>query len=250
MNWREKKLKIVVGINSLSISQQPAYSNHIQFFYRLGRSYSNIEFCLVNPPRMSIDRMRNMSAEVTLKGEFDYLLFLDDDVLVPESRECASLAMLLDADADIVAGDVMISGYPFNHMYFRYDEDKVNLNQVEHTSEHKQELQDVDAVGFSLCLIKRDLLLDVPKPFFVTGTNNTEDIYFCLKAKAVKPETTIKVDTRIVCSHILWPELISADNVENFKKYYEVQFPLAIEQHNADRGNDYYKLVTADGATA
>jgi hypothetical protein len=245
MNWREKHLKIVVGINSLSVSQQPAYSNHIQFFYRLGRSYPNIEFCLVNPPRMPIDRMRNMSAEVTLKGEFDYLLFLDDDVLVPENRKCASLAMLLDADADIVAGDVMIRGYPFNHMYFRYD-DKENLIPVPHTEDFKKELQEADAVGFSLCLIKRELLLDVPKPFFITGTNNTEDIYFCLKAKLARPDATIKVDTRIVCSHILWPELISAENCTNFKNYYEAQFPEATAEVNLD----YYKLVTAEGVSA
>lgn len=237
-NWRQKKLKIVVGINSLTFAQQPAYSNHIQFFYRLGRSYPNIDFCLVNPPRMSIDRMRNMSAEVTLKGEFDYLLFIDDDVLVPFE----GLAKLLDMDCDIAAGNVMIRGYPFLHMLFE-DDGKKGLQAIAELPEPLGVI-DVKAVGFSFCLIKRDILLDVPKPFFITGANNTEDIYFCMKAFQARPDVIIKADTSIVCGHILWPEIINEDNRENYKAYYDKQFPGEIEALIFDRGNEYYNLVT------
>ena len=41
---------------------------------------------------------------------------------------------------------------------------------------------DCSAVGFSFCLIKMDVLLKCPKPFFITGPKNTEDIYFCIKS--------------------------------------------------------------------
>lgn len=218
MSNTSKKIRIVVGINSLVSTQHLAYSNHIQFFFRLGRNFPNIEFCLVNPSRMAIDRMRNMAAQTALNNDFDYLLFLDDDVLVPFD----GLQKLLDADADIAAGNVIIRGYPFENMYFDYTEDG-NLKNVpfDDNPATKHDVINVGAVGFSFALISVDLLKRIPKPFFITGPNNTEDIYFCVKARKHAPNCTIKVDKSIECGHILWSEIISPQNREIFKKYYE-----------------------------
>lgn len=222
------KCKIVVGINSLVSTTQPAYSNHIQFFFRLGRNYPEIDFILVNPSRMGIDRMRNLCARTALEYNADYILFLDDDVLIPFD----SLKYLLDTNADIVAGDVLIRGYPFNHMAFRYpliadrfDLEGKSLKAIEKWSEDELGgVVDVDAVGFSLCLIKVKLLKRVPEPWFLTGPRNTEDIYFCVKAKLFEQSTSIKVCSNVICEHILWAETISATNREEYKKYMERQF--------------------------
>ena len=238
-NWREQaKVKIAIGINNLTAVSQPAYSNHLQFFYRLGRSYTNLEVLLINPARMSIDRMRNMAAEQALKWEADYLLFLDDDVLIP----FGSLAHLLDANKDIIAGDVLIRGYPFEHMIFDYLEDKKGMHAIREVEEPLG-VYDCDAVGFSYCLIKIDVLKKCPKPFFITGPKNTEDIYFCIKAKLANPDLTIACDTRIKCGHMLNPYPIGPENVDLFRKYYEAQYPQAIAQQEQDRGNDYYVVV-------
>src|SRR3954464_13144095 len=75
--------KIVIGVNSLVSTTHAAYSNHIQLFFRLGRHYPQYDFIFVNPPRMSIDRMRNMAAPGANQAEAKYLIFIDDDVLVP-----------------------------------------------------------------------------------------------------------------------------------------------------------------------
>jgi len=242
--WRDEgvRTKIVIGINNLTAVHQPAYSNHIQFFFRLGRSYPSLDILLVNPARMSIDRMRNMAAEQALKWEADYLLFLDDDVLIP----FGSLAHLLDADKDIIAGDVLIRGYPFEHMIFDYkkDENGITTSMLPiHDPEEPLGVYDCDAVGFSYCLIKIDALKKCPKPYFITGPKNTEDIYFCIKAKLANPELTIACDTRIQCGHMLNPYPVSPDNVKNFREYYEKQYPQALKEQEKDRGNDYYEIV-------
>lgn len=224
----ERKLKIVVGINSLVSTTQPAYSNHIQFFFRLGRNHPDIDFILVNPSRMGIDRMRNLCAKTALETDADYILFLDDDVLIPFS----SLRYLLEANSDIVAGDVLIRGYPFNHMAFRYpyikeryDLEGKNLKAIEAwKSEEISSVVDVDAVGFSLCLLKMSLLKKIPEPWFLTGPRNTEDIYYCMKARMYDPQCTIKIDTRIECAHILWSETITTSNRSNYCEYMEKQF--------------------------
>jgi hypothetical protein len=206
-----------------------------------------LEICLVNPSRMSIDRCRNLAAEVALDKDFDYLLFLDDDVLVPFN---GSLQKLVSANADIVAGDVLIRGYPFDHMMFRYDgPESRNLKPLAELPKEEIETSGpvipVDAIGFSYCLIKVELLKKMPKPFFITGPTNTEDIYFCLKAKKYMPETTIKVDTSIKCAHILWAETIDADNKPHYKEYYEKAFPEVIPkpEDRLDRGDEYLKMV-------
>lgn len=237
--------KIVICINSLVSTVQPAYSNHIQFFYRLGRDMPDLETCLVNPSRMSIDRTRSLAAEVCLEKEFDYLLFLDDDVLVPHKN---SLQKLIQADADIVAGDVIIRGWPFNHMMFRYADDaKTQLKPLASLPEGEEGVIDVDAVGFSYCLIKAEVLRKIPKPFFVTGPTNTEDIYFCLKAKKHLPELTIKVDTSVTCAHILWAEAIDNRNLEHFKDYYKAAYAdmLPPDPEAKDRGEKYLEMVKA-----
>lgn len=234
--FMKRKLKIVVGTNSLTSTRHQAYSNHCQFWYRLGRSTPH-DYIFVNPDRMSIDRMRNMAAEVALGQEADYLLFIDDDVLIPKD----SLTRLLTADVDIIAGDVMIRGYPFPHMLFKQDK-KGGLKSMQAVPK-KRGVIDVDAVGFSLCLIKTSLLSKLTKPYFVTGTHNTEDIYFCLKAKAEVPKVTIKADTSVICSHILWDETISSYNRKYFKRYYEQQNPEDCKQEPRDRGAEYLALV-------
>lgn len=238
----KKQQKIVVGINSLVSTTQPAYSNHIQLFYRLGRNYRNIDFCLVNPPRMSIDRMRNLSARTALEIEASHLLFIDDDVLIPYPFDF--LTKLLDCKADVAAADVIIRGWPFNHMMFNYNKDKSGLNVV-HDVDKKLGPTECGAVGFSCCLISTELLRELPPPYFVTGASNTEDIYFCVKAKNKFPKVKIVCDTSIQCGHILSAEVIEPGNLKEYRHYFERQFkpPKPTKVKGGDRGTPYYNLV-------
>jgi hypothetical protein len=52
----------------------------------LGRSYSDIDFDLCAAPDVH-DNMRSC-AKAAIEGEFDYLWFIDDDVLLDQTR-CA-----------------------------------------------------------------------------------------------------------------------------------------------------------------
>jgi hypothetical protein len=232
------KHKVVVCINSLVATRHQAYSNHIQFFFRLGRNYPNVDFILFNPDRMSIDRARNTAAELALEQEADYLLFIDDDVIIP--MDC--LGKLIEVDADIVAGDVCIRGYPFDHMLFYWTKNKEGLKAYSKLPTNKGEVIDVGAVGFSLCLIKTSLIKRLSKPYFITGVNNTEDIYFCLKAfqetQNDKP-VTVKGHLGIVCHHLMWDEAISTYNKKQYKKYYEAMNPGVLKKITDDRGAEY-----------
>ncbi len=246
-----RKLKIMVGTNTLTQVDQLAYVNHCNLWFRFGRDYPNIDFGFSSPRRASIDRMRNQTAQAALENNFDYLMFIDDDVLVP--KNC--LTGLLACDSDIAAGHTIIRGYPYDNMFFKYldPEHEEGLTFNNDPVLNDKGVIDCAAVGFSLVLIKCDLLRKVPPPYFVTGTKNTEDVYFCIKAKKYNPETTIVVDPKITTAHILGSEVIEPENKEAYKKFFEQQFPSMVkkkhpdENAHGDRGDGYLKMIQGVG---
>ncbi len=235
-------MRIFIGINTLTSIEQPVYSNHLQFFFRLGRNTQH-DFAINTPRRMSIDRMRNQTAKLALEWEADYLMFIDDDVVIPIN----SLDRLINCNSDIAAGWTLIRGYPFQNMFYRYVDG--NPQAIENFPDSALPIiadqVKVDAVGFSCALIKCELLKKVPQPWFVTGPSNTEDIYFCIKARHFLPDTSIVVDTSIKTSHALGTEYISPDTKEAYRNYHEVLYPDSAKEREkeVDRGEGYLEMV-------
>lgn len=238
-NKVEKRLRILVGVNTLTAVSQPVYSNHCQFWYRLGRQYPHIDFMLNNPRRMSIDNMRNMTAKVALDNDIDYIFFLDDDVLTPID----TLGQLLACDADVAAGWTLIRGYPYKNMFFKYqDEAKIALTNWQDPVKSEDGLFHVDAVGFSCCLLKMEHLRKVSQPYFVTGPYNTEDIYYCIKSKKEIPDTKIIVHPGVMTAHILGLEAIDPLTRGAYKTYFETLYPEAIKQIDKTEENPIQRV--------
>ena len=222
MENQKNRKRILVGVNTLTSVSRAVYSNHCQFWYRLGRSYPDFDFILCHPERMAIDNMRNMAAKVALENDVDYILFIDDDVLVPLD----TLGRLLACDADIAAGWTLIRGYPYKNMFFKFiGDDKRALQNWQEPVKNDRGLFEVDAVGFSCCLIKVEHMKKIPQPYFVTGPFNTEDVYYCLKARYEIPETTIVVDPMVMTAHKLGDEFIDPITKGAYKNYFETLYP-------------------------
>lgn len=232
-------MKILIGVNNLVAIDQLAYGNHIQFFYRLGRLFPNDMIALCNPRRMSIDKMRNFCARVALEGEFDWLLFLDDDVIVPPPFDC--LNKLIAHNKDICAGVTIIRGYPFHPMVFKEGYEGAHFDDYKKFADEKG-LVECDAVGFSLCLIRVELLRKIRPPYFITGTNHTEDVYFCKRVKDQFPETKIYVDSTIETGHILGSEIITPETIPLWKRFEEERNPAILQKDvtvEGDRTQEY-----------
>lgn len=233
--------KIMVGINVLDSVKADSYVSHMNFIYRCAKHFPTTQFFLHAPQRMSIDNMRNHTAKLALRYECDYLCFIDDDVMV----EPLMLRGLIEADKDIVMEETYIRGYPYDAMFFKMKEGRlVNYNDFRpHVT--SDGLVSVDAVGFSAVLIKCSLLKKLSIPYFVTGSNFTEDVYFCLKAveELGRENVTIFVDTKYPTKHRLNAEYVTSINRELLKKFQEDQMDLLgipwrrIE--TGDRDNDY-----------
>jgi hypothetical protein len=219
-------IKILVLINTLTSISSYVYSNHIEFFITSKKLCPDVSFIMFTPHRMSIDRARNEAAKKALQLECQYLLFIDDDVLLPRN----TLELLLEADKDIVAGLVMIRGFPFNVMAFKLEDDEEHegeqklgyFNNLPVDEDEKLvELAECDAVGFSCCLIKIGLFQAMIPPYFVSFPNMTEDVFFCGKAKkTLDPEPKIFVHTGVQCGHLMSPEPIEWGVKEMFQEFY------------------------------
>ncbi len=241
--------KVLLAVNTLAGVNSQVYAAHLNLAYRIGKETGD-EFSLFNASRMSIDRFRNQAAQFALQNECDYLMFLDDDVIVPRD----TYTLLKAADVDVVTPLVYIRGYPFKPMMFKsidfgaetglttYDDwEAVIEKQTSHMLE-------CAAIGFSCALIKVSLLKKVPPAWFVTGTNHTEDVYFCVKARQIlENQVSIYVDTRIHAGHMLDPEFITYGMRKPLLDFFDSCTPEYAERENksrksaGDRKDDYFE---------
>ena len=79
-------MRTLVLVNVLNSVNSYIYTNHIEFWSKTKELYPkshNNEFFLFTPPRMSVDMARNTAAKQAMMLECDYLMFIDDDVLIP-----------------------------------------------------------------------------------------------------------------------------------------------------------------------
>ncbi len=257
MNTR--KLKTLVLVNTLNAVSSFIYSNHIAFWCWNKVHLPDMEFEFFTPPRMSIDMARNMAAKIALEKECDYLLFIDDDVLIP----AYTLPVLISANADITAALVIIRGYPFHVMAFKHEDKElpffdelptVIINDREVLKDPVTQEDGLAAVGFSCCLIRTALLRKMRTPYFITGPRNTEDVYFCLRARDTIntlrlnddsiPPLSINLVTSIQCGHFLHPEPIEYRTIDIFKQLYEELDPnlkANSERPQDQRDIDYIK---------
>lgn len=244
-------MKTLIGVNCLESVNSFVYASHCQFWVNAKKAFPEDEFAFFTPYRMSIDNMRNTAAKMALEGDYDYLMFIDDDVLVqPNTYE-----VLRSRDKDIIMALTFVRGWPFKPMFFKGEgiKDRAGLRceTLDFYDDWKDNVWDglvkCEAVGFSCVLIKVDILKVMEPPYFVTSSKQTEDVYFCCKARyTLNPTPTIFVDVTVPTTHMMMPDGVSAENVESFRKFFDPNEPIG--KSRMDRIFDAVKELRNDTA--
>lgn len=233
-----RKKQVLVAINTLTSIAQGPYMDHMRLYYHLGRRNPKYDFHQMVATRVSIDRFRNNAASIALKNNMDYLMFIDDDMRLPIDV----FEQLVNARLDIAAAHTYIRGYPYKLMSFKAEGSRMVNHSQEDLATGDKVLK-CAAVGTAVSLIKVDLFRRIPPAWFVTGTHNTEDIYFCVKAKQFIKNVKIGMVKSCITGHELAPEVISYHTRQAHMGYMEsFMTPLEIENirnDGIDHGKQY-----------
>lgn len=132
--------------------------------------------------------------------EGDWLFFLDDD----QTFEPDVLLQLLDRNVDIIQALTPRRTEPFAPIAFK----EINGRYVDTPPDEIAEsgISEVAAVGCGCMLIRRHVFEKVEGPWFETnGYGETDDLYFCRKARAAGFKVWLDSDNR--CGHMVVGEV-------------------------------------------
>ena len=144
---------------------------------------------------------RNKIVKKVLDGGFDYVLFVDSDMIIPED----ALEHMLEYPVDVCFGL-----YPhkntkdgFAEIFKPKDGDFTERFTYKELEEYIR--VDVKGGGFGCVLIKSEVFMWLMYPWFqfVSYTNETflsEDLYFC--GNATRAGFKLQADTRVKCGHL------------------------------------------------
>lgn len=123
---------------------------------------------------------RNHLCEQAIKGEYDYIFWLDSDIVfAPDILE----RMLEDIkDRDMVSGLYYRRKYPYTPVAFKTLGFTDNNEFVfENIDDHPGEIFEIAGCGFGCVLMRTDFLFDMAGGWFTPTVTAGEDCAFCIR---------------------------------------------------------------------
>lgn len=169
------------------------------------------DIILEQPFGFSVPDARNFVVNKAIKEDFDYIFFVDDDVLIPRN----ALVQLVHHKADIVGGFYYRKYFPLEStgMHVNENDEPVPIEIL--TNKQIQEnikgykigdiIHNTLVLPSGVTLIKTEVFKNMESPWYRTCTINgratiTEDTYICQKARDL--EYDIITDLGIQCIHV------------------------------------------------
>ena len=142
---------------------------------------------------------RKKIVEEFLNGGYEYLFWVDSDVVLDEN----ALNKLISCNKDIVSG-VYFSTFNYNGIKailpvaYKFGPEEELRYPLQIPEMKKDDLMEVHSVGFGCCLIKRNVVENI-KLRIIENTESTEDVIFCIDARKKNYKTYL--DTCVLCRH-------------------------------------------------
>ena len=146
-------------------------------------------------PGTVIHDLRFSMAQLAIKNKYDYILWIDSDMVF----DPFVLYDLLEADKDIVTAVCFMRRAPYEPCVYSKLRMGATLeeDQVEKYLDYPEGVFEVEACGLAMCLMKvivlEDIITKVGQPFFPVRSDHRtlgEDLSFCFNARK--------------CGHKIW----------------------------------------------
>jgi hypothetical protein len=135
---------------------------------------------------------REEAVKAFLQGEYDSLLFVDSDMVVPVDL----LTKLIEADKDIVSALAFKRTPGYEPCIFK----ECNEQDAKFYLDYPKGLTEIEGVGMACTLIKRRVFETVPQPWYFPHKVLGEDLSFCVRARAAG--FRIYCDTTLISGHV------------------------------------------------
>ena len=147
-----------------------------------------------------VAQARNRLVQKAIDGNYDKLLMIDSDMIVPED----TIRLLLDPEVPIVTGVARYKNDSMRAPLFKGFQDATGSDAYRWDEIPAGRFQ-IQSGGVACAMIDVDLLKRLPRPWFVweereNGTYCGEDIGFYEKVRAAG--ITPMADGRVKCGHI------------------------------------------------
>jgi len=157
-----------------------------KFFLRIGK-------------RMHTHNARNQAVDWALNNNMDYILWLDDDMVIPPGSKL--FTRLLKRKKDIVAPLFFVRRAPYLPLLFKRNiRAEGRYTTFDNIMDYPKGLVRCDGVGFGCVLTKIEVFKKLKPPYFVMGDTFGEDLYFC--NLAINSGFKIYCDTTLPIGHI------------------------------------------------
>lgn len=206
------KPKILIGIPGFAGIVPEAQESFARMIFRCGRDLPQYDFALEIIVKREQFRARNTLIDAAIASGCDYLLMLDDDMIVPPNL----VSRLLAHDKDVVGALYWQRGGAFH---------PVLMHMIEQpTGEFLPRFYDpfdpvvtqpglypVDVIGGGCMLFKVDTFHKLTPPYFWWESQLGTDIAICMRFKAVGVQ--IWVDTSIELGHMSDRQVVTGKSI-------------------------------------
>ncbi len=166
------KLKIAFGIPLRGYHPHWKFSSSL---FRMQRPLDN--WFIIDAPRAVVDQARNSIVEEAIKLEAHYILFLDDDHIIPSDL----FYKLLSHQKDVVGALAFRRLPPYSPCIYDWETSPKNGNLMvrDRPDLIKKGLQKVDAIGFGAVLVKTEVFKKIGGPRWFKFDEVGEELTFC-----------------------------------------------------------------------
>lgn len=206
-----KPVKVGICIPNEGITLVEAYDNHLQFACHIGKiaaqSPDKFEFRWGSVGRVLTPVARERLTEFAMEHNMDFMLQIDNDMLIPEDLFERLYDTMVKYNADVVAPLAFMRHEPHYPVLYRTREGydpvaKKPYFEREFVKNYpKDSVVECDAVGFGSALVRMSMVRKMKRPWFMSTTGAGEDIWFCKCAKE-EAGARIFMDTRIKLGHL------------------------------------------------
>lgn len=146
---------------------------------------------------------RNNLATMAIQSNYDYVFWMDSDMVFPQDALIRLMDTLKKNDLDIISGLYFRRVPPYSPTLFDKLEMRGNICSWSEFKEIPEGLFEIGGCGFGCVLMSTEVFLSVQAKhgnMFAPIGNNGEDIAFCIRARDCGYK--IWCDPAVICGHV------------------------------------------------